>query len=219
MQVLGILILILIISGYFLQLTSLLHFWIAASFYLLNPVKVGGDNINMMLTLLLIPVCLFDSRKNHWSIPVESDKFNHLIQNIFLFIIKLQVAFIYFDALYDKLQVKEWRNGMMIYYWFNHNFFGLHSKLIAIVNPLLRNIPVLLFIAWGTLLLEAVLVTGLIFPQRFKLSLLKLGIIFHLSIMLIHGFASFFFAMSAALFLYLYPARKPFSLNIFSNEK
>ncbi len=68
MQVLGILILILVISGYFLQFTSLLHFWISASFYLLNPVKVGGDNINMMLTLLLIPVCLFDTRKNHWNL-------------------------------------------------------------------------------------------------------------------------------------------------------
>ena len=219
MQVLGILILILIISGYFLQVTSLLHFWIAASFYVLNPVKVGGDNINMMLTLLLIPVCVFDSRKNHWDPPVESNKFNHFIQNIFLFAIKLQVAFIYFDSFYDKLHVKEWLNGMMIYYWFNHHFFGLHPKLVSFADPLLRSMPVLLVIAWGTMLLEAVLATGLIFPQRFKLLLLKFGIIFHLSIMLIHGFASFFFAMSAALFLYLYPSRKSFYLNIILNEK
>jgi antimicrobial peptide system SdpB family protein len=219
MQVLALLILIVIISGYYLQVTSLLHFWISASLYVLNPVRVGGDNINMMLTLLLIPVCLFDSRKNHWNTPAEYNKFNQLIQNIFLFIIKLQVAFIYFDSLFDKLHVKEWLNGMMINYWFTHHFFGLHSKLITLVAPLLGSIPFLLFIAWGTMLFEAVLVMGLIIPQRFKLTLLKLGIIFHLSIMLVHGFASFFFAMSAALFLYLYPAKKPFSLNIILNEK
>ena len=129
------------------------------------------------------------------------------------------MAFIYFDSLHDKLHVKEWLNGMMIYYWFSHHFFGLHPQLISFADPLLRSMPVLLFIAWGTMLLEAIMATGLIFPQRFKLLLLTLGIIFHLSIMLIHGFASFFFAMSAALFLYLYPAQKPFSLNIILNEK
>ncbi len=219
MQVLALLILIVIISGYYLQVTSLLHFWISASLYVLNPVRVGGDNINMMLTLLLIPVCLFEARKNHWNLPVEAGKFHQLVQIIFLFIIKLQVAYIYFDSLYDKLHVKEWLNGMMIYYWFNHNFFGLHPRLTNFAQPLLQSVPVLVFIAWGTMLLEALLVTGLLFTQRFKLILLKLGIVFHLSIMLIHGFASFFFAMSAALFLYLYPAKKPFSLNIILNEK
>ncbi len=149
---------------------------------------------------------------------IESE-FDHLVRNIFLFIIRLQVAYIYFDSLYDKLHVKEWRNGMMINYWFNDNFFGLHPKLIGLAGAVLKSSPVLIFIAWGTMLLEAVMVTGLLFPQRFKLVLLKIGIAFHLSIMLIHGFASFFFAMSAALFLYLYPYTKRFTLNLLLNEK
>lgn len=219
MQVIGILILVTIISGIFLQFSSLLHFWITVSFYVLNPVKVGGDNINMMLTLLLIPICLFDSRKNHWHTPIKSKNFNQNIQNIFLVLIKLQVAYIYFDSLYDKLHVKEWLNGMMIYYWFNHHFFGLHPGLISLVKPLLRTMPVLIFISWCTILLEAIMIAGFLLPKGFRLSLLRIGIIFHLLIMLIHGFASFFFAMSAALFLYLYPAHKSFSLHILRHEK
>lgn len=219
MQVIGILLLLVIISGHFLQLSSLLHFWITASFYVLNPVKVGGDNINTILTLLLIPVCLFDSRKNHWHVPIESTKFNQSMQDIFLIIIKLQVAYIYFDSLYDKLHVKEWLNGMMIYYWFNHHFFGLHPKLLSLVNPLLRTVPVLIFIAWSVILLEAILMAGFILPKRARFTALYVGIIFHLLIMLVHGFASFFFAMSSALLLYLYPAHKPFSLNIFLNNE
>src|SRR6266487_2960956 len=55
MQVAAIIILLIIMSGYFMQITALFHFWIAASFYMLKPLVVGGDSINMLLTLLLIP--------------------------------------------------------------------------------------------------------------------------------------------------------------------
>jgi antimicrobial peptide system SdpB family protein len=212
-QIVGIILLAVVISGYFMQVTSLIHFWISVSFFMLRPVFVGGDNINMLLTLLLIPVCLFDERKNHWNAAAEK---NNIIQNIFLFIIKLQVPFIYFDSIHDKLRIKEWINGTVIYYWFTHNFFGLHAALTNIIEPLLRSTPVLIFIAWSTLVFEAFLVVSLVFPPRTKLWLLKLGIIFHFSILLIHGYASFFFVMSAALFLYLYPSQKSFHLKLIS---
>jgi len=215
-QGLAISILILVITGYFMQVTSLFHFWISASFVMLRPFAVGGDNINMLLTLLLIPLCLFDERKNHWSKATEP---NNIIQNIFLFTIKVQVAFIYFDSLHDKLRLKEWKDGTVIYYWFTHNFYGLHPALTNILEPLLRNIPVLILIAWGTLIFEALLAVGFLFSTRIKLVLLKCGIIFHFGILIIHGLASFFFAMSAALFLYLYPSQKQFALKIFSYEK
>ena len=148
---------------------------------MIRPVFVGGDNINMLLTLLLIPVCLLDERKNHWSTPALKSNF---IQDIFLFFIKLQVAFIYFDSLHDKLRMKEWINGSVIYYWFTHNFFGLHPALTNIAEPLLRSMPLLIFIAWSTLTFEALLVVGLLFPSRYKLLLLKPGIIFHFGILL-----------------------------------
>lgn len=219
MQILAILILALIITGYFMKVTSLLHFWISASFFMFRPLRIGVDNIDMLLTLLLIPVCLFDDRRNHWYHPVITNKFNTQIQNLFLFFIKLQVAFIYYDSFHDKLFIKEWLNGTVIYYWFTHNFYGFNISLISILQPVLSSIPVLMLLSWGTLVFEALLAIALFFPSRFKLLLLKCGIIFHFSILLIHGFASFFFAMSAALFLYLYPSQKPFALKIFSNEK
>jgi antimicrobial peptide system SdpB family protein len=215
MQVVAIIILVIIISGYFMQITALFHFWIAASFYMLKPLNIGGDSINLLLTLLLIPVCLFDERKNHWSYNSTNKKLNRTIQNIFLVIIKLQVAYIYFDAFFRKLQVREWRDGTMIYYWFAHNFFGLNPAYIKYTYPLLTSIPVLLILAWGSMLLEALIATGLFLPDRYKMLLLKYAIIFHIGIMLIHGFSSFFFAMSGGLFLYLYPAKERFALSYF----
>ena len=141
------------------------------------------------------------------------------MQNLFLFFIKIQVAYIYYDSVFRKLHVKEWRDGTLIYYWFNHNFFGLNAPFSNIIKPLLDRLPFSLCITWGTLLFEAVMSLGFLFSGGKKLILLKWGIIFHFSILLIHGYASFFFAMSAALFLYLYPGKKSFTLNLFSNEK
>ena len=218
MRILAIIILAFIITGYFMKITSLLHFWIAASFFMLRPVSIGVDNIEMLLTLLLIPVCLFDERKNHWHHPAAINKFNNLIQNIFLFFIKIQVAFIYYDSFHDKLFIKEWLNGTVIYYWFTHNFFGLHPSLINVLEPVFKNIPVLLLLSWSTLVFEALLAIGFLLPSRYKLLLLKCGIIFHFSILLIHGFTFLFFVMSGALFLYLYPAKKSFSLHIFNEQ-
>jgi antimicrobial peptide system SdpB family protein len=217
MQVFAIIILILVISGYFIQLTSLLHFWIAASFYFIKPLNLGGDNINMLLTLLLIPVCLFDKRKNHWNRVVLDEGLHMWIQNIFLIIIKLQVAYIYLDAVFRKLQVREWRNGTMIYYWFTHNFFGLDAAYSNVTTPLLNNTTVLLVMAWGTILIELLIIVGIFFSPRYKLIFLKLAIIFHLFILLVYGFSSFFFAISGALFLYLYPSQKSFKPS-FKNE-
>lgn len=212
MQILGIIILAFTISGYFMKITCLFHFWISASFFMLRPIAMGVENIDMLLTLLLIPVCLFDERKNHWHRPVTTNKLNNIIQNIFLFFIKLQVAFIYYDSFHDKLFIKEWLNGTVIYYWFTHNFFGLHPALINMLQPMVTSMPVLLVFTWASLAFEALLAIALFFPARFKWLLLKCGIIFHFSILLIHGFAFLFFVMSAALFLYLYPAEKSFSL-------
>lgn len=214
-QILAILLLLFTITGYCIRITSLLQFWISASFFLLRPSYFAeGDNVNMLLTLLLIPVCLFDERNNHWNEPAVANKSATGFQNIFLLAIKLQVAFIYFDSVHDKLELKEWRNGTVIYYWFTHNFFGLDPRLSDMVQPFLLNKAVLIVTAWGTLTFEALLAAAFLFPGRAKLVLLTCGILFHFCIMLIHGYASFFWAMSAALFLYLYPSQRSFSSTI-----
>jgi len=76
------------------------------------------------------------------------------------------------------------------------------------------SVPILSpFIYWSHL------VAAFLFSPRYKLLLLKCGIIFHFSIMLIHGYSFLFFVMSAALFLYLYPAKKSFSLRILNEQQ
>ena len=210
--------LLIIISGYFMQLTCLVHFWITASLILIKPAYLGGDNINMLLTLLLIPVCMFDSRKNHWELYIKVNNNTSFIQNLFLFFIKIQVAWIYFDSVFLKLHIKEWRDGSVLYYWFNHNFFGLAPPFSNWVSPVLERLPVAVSLAWGSLLFEIVLCIGFLFPGKIRWVLLKWAIMFHFMILLIHGFALLFFAMSAALLLYLWPSNKSFTLKWLTDE-
>ncbi len=214
-RILAIALLIMVVSGYFMQLTSILHFWITASLVLVKATYLGGDNVNMLLTLLLVPVCIFDTRKNHWDTPGPADHFGSNIQNLFLFLVKIQVAWIYLDSVWLKLHVKEWRNGTVLYYWFNHNFFGLNPPFSVMVKPLLERLPVSVSITWGALIFEVLLAIGFLFSAKVKMVLLKWGIVFHFMILLIHGLAWLFFAMSAALFLYLWPSNKSFKLNLF----
>ncbi|MFI5159250.1 MAG: hypothetical protein ACHQF4_10320, partial [Sphingobacteriales bacterium] len=217
-RLLAVALLLFTISGYYMQLTSILHFWITASLVLIKPTYLGGDNVNMLLTLLLVPVCIFDTRKNHWHTPMPDDNFGAVVQNLFLFLIKIQVAWIYLDSVWLKLRVKEWRDGTVLYYWFNHNFFGLNPPFSGICKPLLERLPVSVSITWGVLIFEVLLCVGFLFPGKAKVVLLKWGIIFHFMILLIYGLAWLFFAMSAALFLYLWPSNKSFKLNLFLND-
>ena len=66
MKWIAIIILLVTISGYFIKITSLLHWWISISFLYFSSIIDGGDQIAAILSFLLLPLCLSDPRKNHW---------------------------------------------------------------------------------------------------------------------------------------------------------
>jgi hypothetical protein len=71
-----------------------------------------------------------DPRKNHWhtnsmDLKETSAPERYLIANFFHFLIRLQVAFIYFHAAVGKMPISDWANGTAVYYWFNNPTFGM----------------------------------------------------------------------------------------------
>lgn len=62
-KILSILILLLVISGYFSRISGVLHFWICYSFYHSGIILDGGDQICVIFSFLLIPLTVFDKRK------------------------------------------------------------------------------------------------------------------------------------------------------------
>lgn len=208
MKMIAILILLLVISGYLPQITCFFHWWVSVSFLLFSSAVDGGDQITANLTLLLIPLCLTDPRINHWRKAEVKERVGSLVGVFSVWLIRLQVAAIYFHAAVGKIPVEEWINGTALYYWFYHSAFGMPGWLEYIMYPLLSNFFFISIATFGVMLFELVLLLGLTMNTRQRLLLLPAGLLFHFSIILFHGIFSFFFAIATGLILYLYPVNR-----------
>jgi antimicrobial peptide system SdpB family protein len=207
----AIIILIIVASGWRPQITCIFHWFIAFSFNLFTAVPDGGDQLTNVLTLLLIPICIFDSRKWHWSESFQGkNPYINLIAYSTYWIIRLQVAVVYLDAATEKFKVDEWRNGTILWYLFNDPVMGCNDFFRQILIPILKNPFFLTMFTWSVIILELVLFLGLTIDKKYRKRLLLIGLSFHFFIILIHGLISFFFAMAAALILYLHPWDEPF---------
>lgn len=208
--ILSVIILLLVIIGIYPRYTSILHWWVSYSLFHSATIMDGGDQITAILTILIIPIYLFDNRKWHWHPPENLEK-NTLANNFsrFAFLaIRLQMCLLYLQASIAKLSIEEWRNGTVLYYWMTRHDFGRPEYLSYIIDPLLKNSLILPLLTWSVLILEFLLFMSIRFKQSTRNKLLILGILFHFMIFLIHGLFSFFMAMTAGLLLYLMPLVK-----------
>jgi len=124
-----VLILAIVASGYRPRVTGIFHWWAAFSLQASAVVLDGGDQIAAILTLLLIPVTLTDDRRWHWRAPPAStgstlESVRFVIATSAWYVIRLQIAGIYFDSAVAKLAVPEWRDGTALYYWLTDPVFG-----------------------------------------------------------------------------------------------
>tara|TARA_R110002033_G_C3880145_1_gene237964 strand:- start:85 stop:993 length:909 start_codon:yes stop_codon:yes gene_type:complete len=219
MKWLAIIILGVTISGFYIKITSLLHWYIAISFLYFSSIIDGGDQIASILSLLLIPLLLTDKRKNHWSKTNPYQSPLNLFGLFSIWAIRLQVAVIYFHASVGKIPENEWSNGTAIYYWFNHSVFGMPIWFSSFVNQILSNSIMVSFATYGVIILEVMLFLGLTASIKYRKRLLILGLIFHLNIIIFHGIFSFFFSISAGLILFLYPTYQHLNLKLWFQKK
>ncbi|MGE9616951.1 MAG: hypothetical protein ACQPRJ_05305 [Solitalea-like symbiont of Acarus siro] len=148
-KLISIIVLILVIIGYFPQITSIAHWWISYSFFNSALLIEGGDQISTILTLLLIPIAILDTRANHWQGVRKTSAFRNLTAWVFFILIEIQAAVLYLQAGVEKpYKVEEWRDGSAIYYWFSHNIFGANSFIFKILTPLLSNQLSVFLINW-----------------------------------------------------------------------
>lgn len=211
-------ILLLVISGWRPRFTGPLHWWVAYSYSTSATMVDGGDQITTLLTFFLIPLCLLDSRANHWqAAPAPALRTAPVLAGLLITLtywtVRMQVALIYFEAAIGKMYVTEWVDGTALYYWFTHPTFGAYGAVRELVISVFSNGTVVAFTTWGVILFEVLLFMAVFLDVRKRKYLLAAGILFHLGIVVIHGLMSFFFAMSAALVLYLQPWHMPLSLS------
>lgn len=217
---LALFLLILVIIGWRPRITGLLHLWISWSFMITCGIIDGGDQITSILSLLILPICLSDSRKWHWSrVNLDTIRFNQYSQIAILSLlvmIRIQVCVIYFHSVVAKFKVPDWINGTAVWYWFKDPGFGLNHYQTLMLNPILRSPIGIIVLTWGAVLFELLLALALFLEKTKRKYLLLPGIMFHFAILFCHGLFSFFFAMAAALILYLRPVNDEFSFDMFS---
>ncbi len=203
MRYLAILLLLMVISGYFIKVTSIFHWWISISFFLSSSVIDGGDQIASILSFLLIPICLTDERKNHWNYIKPYSKPKNIVGIVAVNLIRLQIAIIYFHAAIGKFDIPEWRNGTAIYYWFNHSFFGMPEYLANPMNYILSNKWIVSILTYSVLIAEVILFLCLTASKKMRKYIFPFAVLFHFLIIIYHGIFSFFFSIVGGLIIYL----------------
>jgi antimicrobial peptide system SdpB family protein len=213
-KIISLVVLATVIIGWRPRFTGVLHWWIAFSFTTSSTVLEGGDQLGEIISLLLIPVTLFDHRKFHWQNDVPfvhkrsliSDSLLLLVISCFI-MISLQVSYLYFNASTGKFSSEEWANGTAVYYWIDNSIFGASDGFWKPIFLSILKYPVgVMMFTWGAIVIEIILFTGIMITnQKVKRALLFMGIILHLMFGLAFGLWSFYLTMIGALFIYLGP--------------
>ncbi len=200
--------LLLVASGWRPRATGILHAWLAYSLQANAVLVEGGDQLASILSILLVPVTLSDSRKWHWSADCLASDFSAVMRRAVatsaLWMVRIQVSVVYLEASVGKLMVAEWVDGTAVYYWLNDPTFGAPGWLRPVLRPLLTSSGVAV-VTWGVILIELFLAASLVMRKRFWPWMLCLGVTLHASIALLHGLVSFSIIMTGALILYLRP--------------
>jgi len=210
-------VLVAVISGYFPRITALLHAWVAYSIYYSLLIIEGGDQITAILTLLLLPACLTDNRRNHWQRRnqhiISNDVLRFFVRTSLIFL-RAQMALLYLDAGVEKLKVNEWADGTAVYYWFNHNIFGAPGWMRWLLGGAFSNPYFVTAVTLGVIVLEISLFTGLFVRQRQRYLLFAFAFPFHFLIFLTHGLATFWMGMTGGLILYLWRMDRDAGVNL-----
>lgn len=204
-QIITIIILLSVISGYLPQITGLLHFWVCVSLNNSAILLDGGEQIASIFTFLIIPICVFDNRINHWSSTKEQHIISKFIAHIFFKIIALQAAYIYLNTAIEKLyRIPEWKEGTALYYVFNNPMFGLPNSIQDLLS-FITNSKLIFILTWSIVLSHLFLSYALFLPRKKKKYFIFAGIFLHGCIAIFMGLYSFSFAMFGVLVLYLLP--------------
>lgn len=199
-------VLLVAISGYFPKITSILHWYICYSIQSSAITVDGGDQIATVITFLLIPIMLFDNRKNHFYQKKNLD--NNIVSKTIIFffynLIRLQICIIYLNAAIGRLKNHEWADGTAIYYFFKDPIFGVSELQYTLLSPVLES-NLLILVTWSVTILELFLAANIIGNPTSRLYALVLGSLLHIGIILTIGIWSFSLVMISCLFLYLVP--------------
>lgn len=156
--------------------------------------------------LLLLPITLTDPRKWHWSTrPIEGKRtLGKITAFISYFVIRIQVAVLYFHSTVAKLSQQEWVDGTAVYYFAQEKTIGFNGFFQALTKPIVTS-PFVVIPTWGTLLVQIVIFAALFAPKKHWRLILIIAVFMHEIFAVMLGLISFSIIMAGILILYLTP--------------
>ncbi|MCK8100133.1 hypothetical protein MTN95_12215 [Bacillus sp. 2CMS4F] len=206
-------ILVLVVIGWRPRITGILHWYVSYSLQSSLIVIDGGEQAAAVITFLLIPITLTDPRKWHWSRRPDDPEGQRTIGKITAFIsyfvIRLQVAVLYFHSTVAKLSQQEWVDGTAVYYFAHEKTIGFNGFFQALTKPFVSS-PFVVIPTWGTLLVQIVIFAALFAPKKHWRLILIIAVFMHEIFAVMLGLISFSLIMAGILILYLTPIDSTF---------
>lgn len=178
----GLLVSLLFAAGLFTRITSILFFAFTWSVYQRNAYALnGGDNLLVILVIYLIFADLSAlSLDRRWFGPSRERRLTWLsgmLHNFALTACLIQLAIVYFDAGFYKIQGHVWSSGTAIYYILRSNGFAMP----AWSSFVLQSAALVTIGTYGTILFE-VTHPFLMWHRRLKYFVFAGTVLLHASI-------------------------------------
>lgn len=194
-SILMLVILVWVVSGFFPRYSCFFHWWASLSMGISWSLPDGGEAIARIATLLLIPICLSHPSLNGWTRrPFTKDnKKSIIIAYVFIWSLRIEMAYIYADASISKFAVAEWVDGSAMYYIARGSMFGVYGPLSSLLLEITSNPVGVISLTWGALIIELVIGALILFSDKevCRSSAIILDMLFHLGIGTLMGIWSF----------------------------
>lgn len=206
-------VLLLVCTGIFPQVTSILHWYVVWSFSVACTIPDGGDQIAVFIAFALMLICLVDNRWNHWIRPSEEGpsprRLRQAIAFTGLLIIKLQMSFLYLNSSTGKMAQEEWANGTHMYY-VSFGYFAPDGWRGSLFDLIVTHSISNFILAWGVICLEFTLGLMLLLSPRERIPLFIMGVCLHVGIAFFLAISSFQLAMLVGLAMLALPSANRF---------
>jgi antimicrobial peptide system SdpB family protein len=189
-RVLAIVVLVVTAIGYRPRWTCVPHWYVSFSISSALVFANGGDQVAQIVTMLMIPACLGDTRAWQWRTardPMPAGWRGAAFAAQLALI--LQAAFIYLYTATAKAVVPQWQDGSAMRAIAHHPSYGFPDSLLALADR--GPVPWLMLATWAAPCAEFLVGLLLLAGPRGRRWALVLGTVLHTSILLAMGLASF----------------------------
>ena len=193
-------ILIAVVAGYHPRRLCIPHWYVTFSLAARMTAGNGGENAAEIFSLLLIPLCLGDTRAWHWQRPDRPvDPVWRGAAFAAHLLLRCQILVVYLEAALSKVEYPAWRHGTALRTLLYDPHYGLPPALQPIADAAFAVPGTARAATWGVVTTEIFIALSMLFGLRTRRAGLVAAVCLHCAIIVAMGLVSFGLIMIALL--------------------